>query len=192
MAKKIPRDTIVAVLLVIIVILLALILLSRNNDKQQIDSNASTPVSIAPSGINYPTGWGELEEIALKDKQAGVVSVAEHDTVDAKVVVRTNQGELENNFDINKTLDQIVDKLGKNLKDFKLFGKDIVQLGKNKAIVITYQFSNNDESFKHTQIIVPTAKKTYYLTLSAVESEFKKITDFSKIQDAFSKYIASH
>ncbi len=180
-----------------VIIVLVILLASKNSSNNQQSTNGTakigiSQVAITPSGMKYPTGWQELSQINLADKSASVISEAVHSNPDAQAIIRINQGPLANGFDINKSVTETIGKLKSNLTSFTLVSNKIIQLGKNQAINITYKYSNAGQMYEQTQVIVPTSKKTYFLTITAKESNFKQITDSDKILIALSKYVASN
>jgi hypothetical protein len=165
----------------------------HNKHTQQANKSAALTVAIAPSGIKYPTGWYELSRINPIDKQAGVVSAANHTHPVSQVIVRVADGALPSNFDIKTLPAETVNKLKSSLMGFKLTSDGTTSVGNNQAVSITYTTSDSRTTYEYTELIVPTANKSFYLTISAKQADFQKSTnDLSKISANFGSYITAH
>lgn len=197
MALKRNTNYLTVVLGVIVVALLLWIFLINDNNSNTSPTNnnqTTKKVSIAPSGMKYPEGWQEVSQISTTNKDAGVVSEAVHSNSDARVIIRIEEGSQAKDFDIDKSLADTVDKLKSNLDNFSLVSKEIIRVGKNQAISVAYQYSNGEQLYKQTQFIAPTANKTFYLTITAQDSDDLQLisADISKISSAFGNYVTAH
>lgn len=192
------KSNISIALLAVIAVLLVLLVLKNNNDNnnnnaQNTTTNKTKTVTIAPSGMKYPIGWQELSQISLDDKNTGVVSEAVHNNPDAQVIIRIDNNLLAQDFNINSALSETVAKLKGSLNRFNLVKKEIVQIGKNPAISITYKDLISNQIYESNQLIVPTQNKTFYLTIFAKEPNFGLLMSaVDKIKVAFASFVDSN
>lgn len=196
-SKKNSTNPVVLVVIAMIVVGFAAYEIGNRHSSETNNQSSSTAsvqkVAIAPSGMKYPSGWQEAQQIPQADKDDGVVSEAGRANPTANVVVRVVSGQLDKNFDIKTLPDQTVASLKAGLGGFSLVSKDIVKLGKHDAVSITYKINVGDTTLENTVIIVPTANKTFYVTFAAKPGDFAKITnDIKAIETATLPYIDSH
>lgn len=166
---------------------------SANNNSSNSSTASTQKVEIAPSGMKYPETWQEDQQITQADKNAGVVSEARHIDPTASVVVRIVAEALDKSFDIKSLPDQTVNSLQKSLSDFSLVSKKLTQAGKHDAVEVSYKSSADGVTYENTTIIVPTTRKTFYITFAAKPADFAKITsDIKAIETVVFEYINNH
>ena len=185
-------------LLIAGVVVLALLLggIAIFNQRSKDDAAQSGMVKYVPvaaSGIVYPAEWSEADEITESEKESGVTSIATKDSPTTRVIVREVPGELAADFDITKLPDQIVSGLEAEIEGFTLGSKDTLKYGSHDAVKIEYsQLSPADQKiYQFIMFIVPTSKKTYYITYTS-DSDIAKIKDdVTKINQALVTHIKS-
>lgn len=186
------RLIVVLIAAFIVVILVGIFVFNRTNN-QQANNNQAPQVTIEPSGITYPPSWVEATEISASEKEAGVTSLATKDKSATKVIVREVTGDLPSNFDIKKLPTQVVSQLSEQVEGFTLVDKRTIKLGEHDAVKVDYTQLNPDDQkeYNFVMFIVPTDKKTYYVTYSSAEELSKISDDITKINQSITQYITT-
>ncbi len=195
--SKKPKKIVVAVVFILVAVGLAVagVFISRGN--QTSDTNGQTTaapipqVAIAPSGIDYPTGWTEAEEIAVSEKESGVTSVATKEEPEARVIIREVEGDRAPNFDISKLPEEIESALNAEVEGFTLVEKRTLKIGGNDAVKIAYTQLNSEDQqiYKFSMFIIPAAQKTYYITYSTPDDIASLSDDITKINQSLAEAI---
>jgi len=179
---------------IILVVVLALTRSKSNQPEGQTPATQIPQVAVTPSGITYPSSWQEAAEIAVSEKDSGVTSVATKGQPTTKVIIREVNGELASDFDIQKLPDQIGTELGAQIEGFTLIEKRTMKMGENNAVRVEYkQLNSSDQKiYQFVMFVVPTAKKTFYITYSSAEDIAKLSGDIDKINQSIAQYIKTH
>lgn len=179
--------------LVLSVALVGVTIFAFTRDQKPENQTAALPprVTIAPSGIKYPSSWAEASSIATSEKELGVTSVATKGEPTTKVIVRESNGDLSKGLDQEKLPDQIASNLGQQVEGFKLVEKRTLKIDKHDAIKVEYtQLSPGDQKvYRYVMFIVPTTQKTYYITYSSAEDLAKISSDITTINQAIMQHI---
>jgi len=183
------RSLIIRLVVIVVVVVAAYAVGKHHGNSTNTTSNAPTTVSIQPSGLKYPAGWKEAGQIPSADQSAGTISEASRSNPSASVVLLSTNGQVSSNFDYKQAASQAADKLKNNTTDFKLIKSEVLGLGSTKAIGLTFSDQNDGQANTHRQIILPSSKGIYYLTLTAKSSDYSKLSsDIAALQNAVAAY----
>lgn len=183
----------IALLAAAVIIVVLAVFAFHKRQPSQANSSQANNVTIAPSGIKYPQGWQEVSQVNIADKNAGVISEAAHTNPEASIVVRMDQANLAKGTDIKTLPADITKRLKDSLTGFSLIDSGVINIAKTQAIRVTYKDLNGSLIYEHTQFIIPTKTRTFYLTISAKNSDFAQLTsDITKISEVFTGYVVAY
>lgn len=156
------------------------------NDRKSNDS--VTVPAPAYKAIKYPDNWSEDQHISGEDDQLHVISRASRKSPRATAFIRTQEGQLANDFDINKTSDEIVHSLSDEIENFLLVEKKITNAGDYNSIQIRYKQLDD----QYILVVIPRPNEAFYLTVKSKATDFEKInSDIESIINSLASYIVS-
>ena len=141
----------------------------------------------------YPQGWSE-QPLTAEDRSAGLILKLDRQEPAATFLARTVITRLAPDFDVNRLADETATALAGEIEDFELLSKDVQALGPYQAVRIEYRQSGGEESgdYHTVMTIVPAENQTFYLTVRATKSDFRKIQDGGiQITNTFVTYVST-
>jgi hypothetical protein len=191
--KRSKKRILISLAAIVVLAIAGIITFALLNRPEQATNTPSPLVSVEPSGIVYPTEWKEASEITLIERQNGVISEATRENLSVTAIVREVPGTLPANFDINALPDQVIESLKAEIEGFALISKAVQKVGSFNAVRLDYTTPVNDNDKYHDlMIIVPTAKKTFYLTYQSLNDISVIGDDITDINKSLGQYVKTH
>ena len=145
--------------------------------------------------ISYPDGWSE-QPLTDTDRSAGLLLSLDRERPEASFLARTVIATLAADFDINELADETEVALGAEIENFELVRTRVSPIGNFDAVQIYYQQTGEERSAPDYQVlmaIIPTPSQTFYLTLRAEKSNFRRVEDEGlAIIDAFAGNVSAN
>jgi hypothetical protein len=160
-------------------------LANYSRDASQPNDSVQAP---AYRAIKYPDYWIEDRQISAEENQQSIISRASRTSPAATAFVRAHEVVVPQDFDINKTADDIARSLEQQLRDATIISKKVTKAGEMEAIQVEYKQSGE----QYLLVVIPDGSTAYYLTVKSKLTDFNEIAnDAQSIAGSLASYIAN-